>query len=72
MSECKHKGFYSNVHCSGCDQYAPETIAKLQAENARLQEAAQKAFWAGYEDARLNPHLSNIRKAWERYNAAIV
>ena len=37
MSECKHTGFYSNVHCSGCGEYAPTIIAKLQAENDKLQ-----------------------------------
>jgi len=31
MSECKHTGFYSNAHCSGCGEWAPTIIAELQA-----------------------------------------
>ena len=38
MSECKHTGFYSNVHCSGCGEYAPKIIANLQTENAGLKK----------------------------------
>ena len=43
-------------------------IAQLQAQVDRLEQARKKAFWAGYEDARMNPHLANIQKAWERFN----
>jgi hypothetical protein len=42
---------------------------ELTKELEALRGRAKKAFWAGYEDAKLHPHLSNIQKAWERYKA---
>ena len=71
MSKFKHTCKYEQIDeytfkCSICDKekMPKELVNDLQRQLAEARETEKKAFWSGFEIARMNPDFNDIQAHW--------